>query len=178
MTESRGQICCLDPMWPGNKRKANMKLPCHSATSVASSCRALAHICGSTIRIGHFDQKLQGFQSHYPHLERPNCKSIGSDLFGVMVHKTLPEGLPQVKNKTRNKAKSFLMQEAEHILLEEGDVNPVTKTVTGIRLPSQAIHHAICLFDSAADRSFYQIPLGALLDITPYDLDVSLQLSN
>ncbi|GJW64303.1 putative reverse transcriptase domain-containing protein [Tanacetum coccineum] len=55
--------------------------------------------------------------------------------------------------------------------LEGGDVNPGSNTVTGTFLLND--HHAYMLFDSGADRSFVSNTFSALLDITPYALDVS-----
>ncbi|GJT92680.1 putative reverse transcriptase domain-containing protein [Tanacetum coccineum] len=52
-----------------------------------------------------------------------------------------------------------------------GDVNPGSNTVTGTFLLNN--HHAYMLFDSGADRSFVSNTFSALLDITPYALDVS-----
>ncbi|GJY39788.1 putative reverse transcriptase domain-containing protein [Tanacetum coccineum] len=52
-----------------------------------------------------------------------------------------------------------------------GDVNPGSNTVTGTFLLND--HHAYMLFDSGADRSFVSNTFSALLDITPYALDVS-----
>ncbi|GJY99156.1 putative reverse transcriptase domain-containing protein, partial [Tanacetum coccineum] len=52
-----------------------------------------------------------------------------------------------------------------------GDVNPGSNTVTGTFLLND--HHAYMLFDSGADKSFVSNTFSALLDITPYALDVS-----
>ncbi|GKA13629.1 putative reverse transcriptase domain-containing protein, partial [Tanacetum coccineum] len=59
-----------------------------------------------------------------------------------------------------------------------GDVNPGSKTVTGTFLLND--HHPYMLFDSGADRSFVSNSFSALLDITPYALDVSyaIELAN
>ncbi|GKB62665.1 putative reverse transcriptase domain-containing protein, partial [Tanacetum coccineum] len=56
-------------------------------------------------------------------------------------------------------------------ILGGGDANPGSNTVTGTFLLND--HHAYMLFDSGADRSFVSNTFSALLDITPYALDVS-----
>ncbi|GJZ49862.1 reverse transcriptase domain-containing protein [Tanacetum coccineum] len=59
----------------------------------------------------------------------------------------------------------------DRILRGGGDANPGSNTVTGTFLLND--HHAYMLFDSGADRSFVSNTFSALLDITPYALDIS-----
>ncbi|GJS26302.1 putative reverse transcriptase domain-containing protein [Tanacetum coccineum] len=78
---------------------------------------------------------------------------------------------PKIKNQNRrNKAR---VPDARGIAytLGGGDVNPGSNTVTGTFLLND--HHAYMLFDFGADRSFVSNTFSALLDITPYALDVS-----
>ncbi|GKD64968.1 reverse transcriptase domain-containing protein, partial [Tanacetum coccineum] len=56
-------------------------------------------------------------------------------------------------------------------VLGGGDANPCSNTVTGTFLLND--HHAYMLFDSGADICFVSNTFSALLDITPYALDVS-----
>ncbi|GJR54827.1 putative reverse transcriptase domain-containing protein [Tanacetum coccineum] len=89
------------------------------------------------------DQKLQGYKSHYPHPERPNSESEAR--------------VPDASGRA--------------YALGGGDVKPCSNTVTGTFILNN--HHAYMLFDSGADRSFVSNTFSALLDITPYALDVS-----
>ncbi|GJY44346.1 putative reverse transcriptase domain-containing protein [Tanacetum coccineum] len=66
---------------------------------------------------------------------------------------------------------TFLDARGKAYVLGGGDANPGSNTVTGTFLLND--HHAYMLFDSGADRSFVSNTFSALLDITPYALDVS-----
>ncbi|GJX83301.1 putative reverse transcriptase domain-containing protein [Tanacetum coccineum] len=77
---------------------------------------------------------------------------------------------PKVKNQNRgNKARVLDARGKAYVL--GGDANPGSNTVTGTFLLND--HHAYMLFDSGADISFVSNTFSALLDITPYALDVS-----
>ncbi|GJR55205.1 putative reverse transcriptase domain-containing protein [Tanacetum coccineum] len=78
---------------------------------------------------------------------------------------------PKIKNQNRGNKASVPDARGRAYALGGGDVNPGSNTVTGTFLLND--HHAYMLFDSGADRSFVSNTFSALLDITPYALDVS-----
>ncbi|GKD60830.1 putative reverse transcriptase domain-containing protein [Tanacetum coccineum] len=78
---------------------------------------------------------------------------------------------PKIKNQNRGNKASVPDARGRAYALGGGDVNPGSNTVTGTFLLND--HHAYMLFDSGADRSFISNTFSALLDITPYALDVS-----
>ncbi|GJX60656.1 putative reverse transcriptase domain-containing protein [Tanacetum coccineum] len=92
------------------------------------------------------------------HLAR-NCKGIT----GVSA--------PRSRTKTVETKQEFLMQRQSIITRRGGDATRASNTVDGTFLLND--HHAYMLFDSGADRSFVSNTFSALLDITPYALDVS-----
>ncbi|GJS34291.1 putative reverse transcriptase domain-containing protein [Tanacetum coccineum] len=79
--------------------------------------------------------------------------------------------LQQIKNQNRGNKARVPDARGRAYALGGGDVNPGSNTVTGTFLLND--HHAYMLFDSGADRSFVSNTFSALLDITPYALDVS-----
>ncbi|GJU84357.1 putative reverse transcriptase domain-containing protein [Tanacetum coccineum] len=78
---------------------------------------------------------------------------------------------PKIKNQNRGNKARVPDASGRAYALGGGDVNPGSNTVTGTFLLND--HHAYMLFDSGADRSFVSNTFSALLDITPYALDVS-----
>ncbi|GJU27625.1 putative reverse transcriptase domain-containing protein [Tanacetum coccineum] len=78
---------------------------------------------------------------------------------------------PKIKNENRGNKASVPDARGRAYALEGGDVNPGSNNVTGMFLLND--HHAYMLFDSGADKSFVSNASNALLDITPYALDVS-----
>ncbi|GJS25044.1 putative reverse transcriptase domain-containing protein [Tanacetum coccineum] len=78
---------------------------------------------------------------------------------------------PKVKNQNRGNKARVLDARNKAYVLGGGDANPGSNTVIGTFLLND--HHAYMLFDSSADRSFVSNTFSALLDITPYALDVS-----
>ncbi|GJS60541.1 putative reverse transcriptase domain-containing protein [Tanacetum coccineum] len=78
---------------------------------------------------------------------------------------------PKIKNQNRGNKASVPDARGRAYALGGGDVNPGSNTVTGTFLLND--HHAYMLFDSGADKSFVSNTFSALLDITPYALDVS-----
>ncbi|GJR40172.1 putative reverse transcriptase domain-containing protein [Tanacetum coccineum] len=78
---------------------------------------------------------------------------------------------PKVKNQNRGNKARVPDARGKAYVLGGGDANPGSNTVTGTFLLND--HHAYMLFDSGADRSFISNTFSALLDITPYALDVS-----
>ncbi|GKE79606.1 putative reverse transcriptase domain-containing protein, partial [Tanacetum coccineum] len=78
---------------------------------------------------------------------------------------------PKIKNQNHGNKTSVPDARGIAYALGGGDVNPGSNTVTGTFLLND--HHAYMLFDSGADRSFVSNTFSALLDITPYALDVS-----
>ncbi|GKE91091.1 putative reverse transcriptase domain-containing protein, partial [Tanacetum coccineum] len=77
----------------------------------------------------------------------------------------------KIKNQNRGNKASIPDARGRAYALGGGDVNPGSNTVTGTFLLND--HHAYMLFDSSTDRSFISNTFSALLDITPYALDVS-----
>ncbi|GJX19988.1 putative reverse transcriptase domain-containing protein [Tanacetum coccineum] len=80
-------------------------------------------------------------------------------------------GKIKIKNQNRGNKARVPDARGRAYALGGGDVNPGSNTVTGTFLLND--HHAYMLFDSGADRSFVSNTFSALLDITPYALDVS-----
>ncbi|GJX37096.1 putative reverse transcriptase domain-containing protein [Tanacetum coccineum] len=78
---------------------------------------------------------------------------------------------PKIKNQNCGNKARVPDARGRAYALGGGDVNPGSNTVTGTFLLND--HHAYMLFDSGADRSFVSNTFSALLDITPYALDVS-----
>ncbi|GKF93433.1 putative reverse transcriptase domain-containing protein, partial [Tanacetum coccineum] len=78
---------------------------------------------------------------------------------------------PKVKNQNRGNKARVPDARGKAYVLGGGDANPGSNTVTGTFLLKD--HHGHMLFDSGADRSFVSNTFSALLDITPYALDVS-----
>ncbi|GJU54646.1 putative reverse transcriptase domain-containing protein [Tanacetum coccineum] len=78
---------------------------------------------------------------------------------------------PKIKNQNRGNKARVPDASGRAYALGGGDVNPGSNTVTGTFLLND--HHAYMLFDSGADKSFVSNTFSALLDITPYALDVS-----
>ncbi|GKG07914.1 reverse transcriptase domain-containing protein [Tanacetum coccineum] len=85
---------------------------------------------------------------------------------------------PKIKNQNHGNKARVPEARARAYALGGGDVNLGFNTVTGTFLLND--HHAYMLFDSGADRSFVSNTFSALLDITPYALDVSyaIELAN
>ncbi|GJX62078.1 putative reverse transcriptase domain-containing protein [Tanacetum coccineum] len=83
----------------------------------------------------------------------------------------LLECCPKIKNQNRGNKARIPDASGRAYALGGGDANPGSNTVTGTFLLND--HHAYVLFDSDADRSFVSSTFSALLDITPYALDVS-----
>ncbi|GKE29459.1 putative reverse transcriptase domain-containing protein, partial [Tanacetum coccineum] len=78
---------------------------------------------------------------------------------------------PKVKNQNCGNKERVPDARGKAYVLGGGDTNSGSNTVTGTFLLND--HHAYMLFDSGADRSFVSNTFSALLDITPYALDVS-----
>ncbi|GJU16216.1 putative reverse transcriptase domain-containing protein, partial [Tanacetum coccineum] len=78
---------------------------------------------------------------------------------------------PKVKNQNRGNKARVPDARGKAYVLGGGDANPSSNTVMGTFLLND--HHAYMIFDSGADRSFVSNTFSALLNITPYALDVS-----
>ncbi|GKD10604.1 putative reverse transcriptase domain-containing protein [Tanacetum coccineum] len=78
---------------------------------------------------------------------------------------------PKIKNQNRGNKARVPDASGRAYALGGGDANPGSNTVTGTFLLND--HHAYMLFDSGADKSFISNTFSALLDITPYALNVS-----
>ncbi|GJR37372.1 putative reverse transcriptase domain-containing protein [Tanacetum coccineum] len=78
---------------------------------------------------------------------------------------------PKVKNQNHGNKARVPDARGKAYVLGGGEANPGSNAITGTFLLND--HHAYILFDSGADRSFVSNTFSALLDITPYALDVS-----
>ncbi|GJT30029.1 putative reverse transcriptase domain-containing protein [Tanacetum coccineum] len=78
---------------------------------------------------------------------------------------------PKVKNQNRGNKARVPNAKGKAYVLGGGNENPGSNTITGTFLLND--HHAYMLFDSGADKSFISNTFSALLDITPYALDIS-----
>ncbi|GJW60966.1 putative reverse transcriptase domain-containing protein [Tanacetum coccineum] len=78
---------------------------------------------------------------------------------------------PKVKNQNCRNKERVPDARGKTYVLGGGDANSGSNTVTGMFLLND--HHAYMLFDSGADNSFVLNTFSALLNITPYALDVS-----
>ncbi|GKD86098.1 putative reverse transcriptase domain-containing protein [Tanacetum coccineum] len=95
-----------------------------------------------------------------------NCKRIGH-----LARDCRSVDCPKVKNQNRRNKARVPDARGKIYVLEGGDANPGSNTVTGTFLLND--HHAYMLFDLGADRSFVSNTFSALLDINPSALDVS-----
>ncbi|GKE28128.1 putative reverse transcriptase domain-containing protein, partial [Tanacetum coccineum] len=78
---------------------------------------------------------------------------------------------PKVKNQNIGNKTRVPEPSGKSYVLGGGDAYPGSNTVTGTFLLND--HHAYMLFDSGVDRSFVSNTFSALLDITPFALNVS-----
>ncbi|GJZ79392.1 putative reverse transcriptase domain-containing protein, partial [Tanacetum coccineum] len=139
----------LEPMWLVTMGRRNMK--CDRAGHLTKNCR-VTNPTTPTQRGQIVNQRVVtcfecGAQRHY----RRDC--------------------PKIKNQNRGNKARVPDASGRAYALGGGDVNPGSNTVTGTFLLND--HHAYMLFDSGADKSFISNTFSALLDITPYALDVS-----
>ncbi|GKB10472.1 retrotransposon protein, putative, ty1-copia subclass, partial [Tanacetum coccineum] len=101
-----------------------------------------------------------------------HCRALATTRCAEDAIRTLSEGLSQTQEpKTLKPIARVPDTRGKAYVLGGGDANPGPNTVTGTFLLND--HHAYMLFDSGADRSFVSNTFSALLDIIPYDLDVS-----
>ncbi|GJQ97293.1 putative reverse transcriptase domain-containing protein [Tanacetum coccineum] len=130
-------------------------------------CTVKFHNCK---RIGHLARDCRSVVTITTQgTPRPNQGVVTCFECGVQGH--YRKDCPKVKNQNhRNKARVPDARGKAYVL-RGGDANPGSNTVTGTFLLND--HHAYMLFDSGADRSFVSNTFSALLDITPYALDVS-----
>ncbi|GJY10961.1 putative reverse transcriptase domain-containing protein [Tanacetum coccineum] len=147
-----GDRMLLEPMWQvtsPNEEKKYAK--CNRVGHLARNCR-VTNPTTPTQRGQIVNPKVvtcfeYGAQGHY----RNDC--------------------PKIKNRNRGNKARVPDASGRAYALGGGDVNPGSNTVTGTFLLND--HHAYMLFDSGADRSFISNTFSAMLDITPYALDVS-----
>ncbi|GKE12670.1 putative reverse transcriptase domain-containing protein [Tanacetum coccineum] len=78
---------------------------------------------------------------------------------------------PKIKNQNRGNKARVPDAKGKAYVLGGGDANPGSNPITGTFLLND--HHAYMLFDSGVDRSFVSNTFSALLDITPFALNVS-----
>ncbi|GKB09705.1 putative reverse transcriptase domain-containing protein [Tanacetum coccineum] len=105
-------------------------------------------------------------------LEVTDTFRVSNRLVLSVVHKDIT-GKIATRSRTKNRGNKARVLDARGraYALGGGDVNPGSNTVTGTFLLNN--HHAYMLLDSGADRSFVSNTFSAMLDITPYALDVS-----
>ncbi|GKC57188.1 putative reverse transcriptase domain-containing protein [Tanacetum coccineum] len=95
--------------------------------------------------------------------------SVLLSVYGAQGH--YRKDCPKVKNQNHGNKARVPNARGKAYVLGGGDANPGSNIVTGTFLLND--HHAYMLFDSGADRSFISNTFSALLDITPYAIDIS-----
>ncbi|GJS84481.1 putative reverse transcriptase domain-containing protein [Tanacetum coccineum] len=127
--------------------------------------------CGKCNKIGHLTRNCRVTNSTTPTQrgQMVNQRVVTCFECGAQGH--YRKDCPKIKNQNRGNKARVPDARGRAYALGGGDVNPGSNTVTGTFLLND--HHAYMLFDSGADRSFVSNTFSALLDITPYALDVS-----
>ncbi|GJU95776.1 putative reverse transcriptase domain-containing protein [Tanacetum coccineum] len=127
--------------------------------------------CGKCNKIGHLTRNCRVTNSTTPTQrgQMVNQRVVTCFECGAQGH--YRKDCPKIKNQNRGNKARVPDARGRAYALGGGDVNPGSNTVTGTFLLND--HHAYMLFDSGADRSFVSNTFTALLDITPYALDVS-----
>ncbi|GJU63016.1 putative reverse transcriptase domain-containing protein [Tanacetum coccineum] len=127
--------------------------------------------CGKCNKIGHLTRNCRVTNPTTPTQrgQMVNQRVVTCFECGAQGH--YRKDCPKIKNQNRGNKARVPDARGRAYALGGGDVNPGSNTVTGTFLLND--HHAYMLFDSGADRSFVSNAFSALLDITPYALDVS-----
>ncbi|GJS71313.1 reverse transcriptase domain-containing protein [Tanacetum coccineum] len=126
--------------------------------------------CNNCKKIGHMTRDCRAvIATTTQGTPGPNQRVITCFECGAQGH--YRKDCPKVKNQNRGNKARVPDARGKAYVLGGGDANPGSNTVTGTFLLND--HHAYMLFDSGADRSFVSNTFSALLDITPYALDVS-----
>ncbi|GJU83233.1 putative reverse transcriptase domain-containing protein [Tanacetum coccineum] len=126
--------------------------------------------CNNCKKVGHMTRDCRAvIATTTQGTPGPNQRVITCFECGAQGH--YRKDCPKVKNQNRGNKARVPDARGKAYVLGGGDANPGSNTVTGTFLLND--HHAYMLFDSGADRSFVSNTFSALLDITPYALDVS-----
>ncbi|GKB01135.1 putative reverse transcriptase domain-containing protein [Tanacetum coccineum] len=127
--------------------------------------------CGKCNKIGHLTRNCRVTNPTTPTQrgQMVNQRVVTCFECGAQGH--YRKDCPKIKNQNRGNKARVPDARGRAYALGGGDVNPGSNTVTGTFLLND--HHAYMLFDSGADKSFVSNTFSALLDITPYALDVS-----
>ncbi|GJZ73558.1 putative reverse transcriptase domain-containing protein [Tanacetum coccineum] len=127
--------------------------------------------CGKCNKIGHLTRncKVTNSTTSTQRGQMVNQKGVTCFECGAQGH--YQKDCPKIKNQNHGEKVRVPNARGRAYVIGGGNVNPSSNTVTGTFLLND--HHAYMLFDSGADRSFVSNTFSALLDITPYALDVS-----
>ncbi|GJR79943.1 putative reverse transcriptase domain-containing protein [Tanacetum coccineum] len=127
--------------------------------------------CGKCNKVGHLTKNYRVTNPTTPTQRGQivNLRVVTCFECGAQGH--YRKDYPKIKNQNRGNKARVPDASGRAYALRGGDVNPGSNTVTGTFLLND--HHAYMLFDSGADKSFVSNTFSALLDITPYALDVS-----
>ncbi|GKB43584.1 putative reverse transcriptase domain-containing protein [Tanacetum coccineum] len=141
---------------------------------LCNKCK-LHHVGPCTVRcvkcnkVGHLP-RTAGLQIPQPHQEGPNSNSEGCACFECGVQGNYRKIAPKIKNQNPwNKAKSSFFMQAAELCIGGGEQTGLQHWQGTFRLID---HHVICYL-LGADQEFHINTFSALLDITPYALDVS-----
>ncbi|GJT65677.1 putative reverse transcriptase domain-containing protein [Tanacetum coccineum] len=127
--------------------------------------------CGKCNKIGHLTRNCRVTNPTTPTQRGQIVNQRVVTCFECGAQGHYQKDCPKIKNQNRGNKASVPDARGRAYALGGGDVNPGSNTVTGTFLLND--HHAYMLFDSGADKSFVSNTFSALLDITPYALDVS-----
>ncbi|GKA06389.1 putative reverse transcriptase domain-containing protein [Tanacetum coccineum] len=127
--------------------------------------------CGKCNKIGHLTRNCRVTNPTTPTQRGQIVNQRVVTCFECGAQGNYRKDCPKIKNQNRGNKARVPDTSGRAYALGGGDVNPGSNTVTGTFLLND--HHAYMLFDSGADRSFVSNTFSALLDITPYALDVS-----
>ncbi|GJT34724.1 putative reverse transcriptase domain-containing protein [Tanacetum coccineum] len=127
--------------------------------------------CGKCNRVGHLPRNCRVTNPTTPTQRGQIVNQRVVTCFECGAQGHYRSDCPKIKNQNRGNKARVPDASGRAYALGGGDVNPGSNTVTGTFLLND--HHAYMLFDSGADKSFISNTFSALLDITPYALDVS-----
>ncbi|GKB70863.1 putative reverse transcriptase domain-containing protein [Tanacetum coccineum] len=127
--------------------------------------------CGKCNRVGHLPRNCRVTNPATPTQRGQIVNQRVVTCFECGAQGHYRSDCPKIKNQNRGNKARVPDASGRAYALGGGDANPGSNTVTGTFLLND--HHAYMLFDSGADKSFISNTFSALLDITPYALDVS-----